>query len=78
MKKCRQVLDRKQAARRRKLTLARLAMVAQARTAWPAQIRAATPEQRTRMHGTMAQWMTRAQRWQLPSLAALAVTMGRR
>ncbi|MQB43373.1 hypothetical protein [Rhizobium sp. ICMP 5592] len=78
MKKCRQVLDRKKAAQRRKLTLARLAMVSQARLAWPAQIRSATPEQRARMSGTMAQWLIRARRWQLPSLAAVAATMGRR
>jgi hypothetical protein len=77
MKKCRQVQDRKLAQRRRKLTLARLAMVREARSTWPAQIRAATPEQRGRMDQTMAQWLSRADRWQMPSVAATAIAMGR-
>jgi len=77
MKKCRQMQDRKRAQRRRHLQMQRLKMVRSASRQWPAQIRQASPELRARMPATTEQWSKRADRWQMPMLAAMALAMGR-
>jgi len=77
MKKCRQQQDRTRARRRRHLQIQRLKMLRSASTAWPKQIRQASPEQRARMAATTQQWEKRADRWQMPMLAAMALAMGR-
>ncbi|WFS01623.1 hypothetical protein [Rhizobium tumorigenes] len=76
MKKCRQTLDRKRAARLRMLRSARSSMLATGRAIWPAQIRR---EQRSaaQVARTTRAWSTRAKRWQMPGLVRLAKQLGR-